>query len=151
MILFSRATRAAIHFDALKWAVELPPDGTFFLLDDALIRNIVGNLLSNAIKYTPDGESVEFIIREAQAGELHISVSDHGIGIPEEDLDQLFVSFHRASNVGTIAGTGLGLSIVKEAVSHHGGRIAVTSTVGEGSCFTVALPAPRCREDGSIP
>ena len=142
---------AAIHFDALKWTVELPPDETFFLLDDALIRNIVGNLLSNAIKYTPGGESVEFIIREIETGDLHISVSDHGIGIPEEDLDQLFASFHRASNVGTIAGTGLGLSIVKEAVAHHGGRIAVTSTMGAGSCFTVVMPAPRCREDGSIP
>jgi PAS domain S-box-containing protein len=142
---------AAVHFDALKWAIELPSQDACFELDDALIRNIVGNLLSNAMKYTPDGELVEFIIREGQAGELHISVADQGIGIPEQDLDQLFESFHRASNVGTIAGTGLGLSIVKEAVSHHGGRITVKSTVGQGSCFTVVLPARRCLEDGRTP
>jgi PAS domain S-box-containing protein len=131
----------ARHFDALKWVVELPPDESLYMLDDALLRNIVGNLISNAIKYTPAGGTVEFKIMEQQHT-LHISVSDQGIGIPQADLPNLFESFHRASNVGTITGTGLGLKIVKEAVLCHGGSISVDSTEGQGSCFTVVLPAP---------
>ena len=84
---------------------------------------------------------------QEQNGQLILTVSDQGIGIPETDRAQLFASFHRASNVGTIAGTGLGLSIVKEAVLCHQGSITVTSQEGKGSRFTVCLPAPRCNEE----
>ncbi len=67
-------------------------------------------------------------------------VSDQGIGIPAEALGHLFESFHRSSNVGTIAGTGLGLAIVKNAVTVYGGTIDVTSSPGEGARFTIRLP-----------
>lgn len=123
--------------------LELPPAEQRFWLDDTLIRNIVGNLLSNAIKYSPQGGLVRFAVQD-QGQALVFTVSDQGIGIPEADQAQLFVSFHRASNVGPIAGTGLGLSIVKEAVTCHQGEIRVTSTVGKGSTFTVTLPAHQC-------
>ena len=109
-------------------------------MDDSLIRNIVGNLLSNAIKYSPEGGEVRFSIIP-QGQELVLTVSDQGIGIPKADQAQLFISFHRASNVGPIAGTGLGLSIVKEAVACHQGSITLDSDVGQGSRFTVRLPA----------
>jgi signal transduction histidine kinase len=68
-------------------------------------------------------------------------VADTGIGIPAEEIPHLFGSFHRASNVGSIQGTGLGLAIVKNAVDRHGGRIEVASRLGEGTRFTVRLPA----------
>ena len=119
--------------------MELPASDSYYLLDDTLIRNIVGNLLSNAIKYSPRGGNVHFAIREVDST-LVITVSDQGIGIPLADQQKLFESFHRASNVGAIAGTGLGLSIVKEAVSCHQGSISVSSTEGQGSVFTVVLP-----------
>jgi signal transduction histidine kinase len=138
----------ARQFDALKWDVQLPPDDALYMLDDALLRNIVGNLISNAIKYTPAGGEVEVKVTE-QANALHITVADQGIGIPQADLPNLFESFHRASNVGTIAGTGLGLTIVKEAVQCHGGSIHVDSTEGLGSCFTVVLPAPPARAEAN--
>lgn len=123
--------------------LELPPATQLFWLDDTLIRNIVGNLLSNAIKYSPQGGNVRFSVRD-EGDALVFTVSDQGIGIPEADQAQLFVSFHRASNVGPIAGTGLGLSIVKEAVTCHLGDIRVDSTEGQGSTFTVTLPTHHC-------
>jgi signal transduction histidine kinase len=133
----------------LELVLDMPPTENHYLLDDSLIRNIVGNLLSNAIKYSPDGGVVRFsVVPEAQ--ELVFTVSDQGIGIPQADQEQLFVSFHRASNVGPIAGTGLGLSIVKEAVVCHHGSITVVSDVGKGSCFTVRLPAQPCDAEDTV-
>ncbi len=123
--------------------LELPAAAQLYWLDDTLIRNIVGNLLSNAIKYSPQGGLVHFAVQD-RGGALVFTVSDQGIGIPEADQAQLFVSFHRASNVGPIAGTGLGLSIVKEAVTCHLGSIQVRSQVGQGSTFTVTLPTHPC-------
>jgi signal transduction histidine kinase len=67
-------------------------------------------------------------------------IQDAGIGIPKEDLEQLFESFGRASNVGMIPGTGLGLAIVKKCVDLHRGKISVDSEVGIGTTFTVTLP-----------
>jgi PAS domain S-box-containing protein len=138
------------QFDALHWVVEVPPDEVHYMLDDALLRNIVGNLISNAIKYTPAGGTVEFKIGELK-DDLQITVTDQGIGIPEQDMPNLFESFHRASNVGAIAGTGLGLTIVKEAVLCHGGSIDVQSVVGRGSSFSVLLPAPRSKAEVERP
>jgi PAS domain S-box-containing protein len=123
--------------------VELPPLEQLYWLDDTLIRNIVGNLLSNAIKYSPHGGTALLSVQD-HGNTLVFTVSDQGIGIPEADQAQLFASFHRASNVGTISGTGLGLSIVKEAVSCHSGEIHVSSTVGQGSTFTVTVPTRHC-------
>ncbi len=129
------------QYDRACLVLELPAPEQQYLLDETLIRNIVGNLVSNALKYSPDGGEVCFSVHDRQDA-LVLTVSDRGIGIPEADLPHLFDSFHRASNVGPIAGTGLGLSIVKNAVSCHGGSIQVQSQVGSGSCFTVVLPLP---------
>ena len=127
------------QFSHIHLVLELPEPDQQFLLDDILIRNIVGNLLSNALKYSPDRGEVRFTVRELD-NQLVFIVSDVGIGIPAADQPHLFDSFHRASNVGAIAGTGLGLSIVKDAVSCHKGNIEVHSEVGRGSRFTVTIP-----------
>lgn len=108
-------------------------------LDEKLLRQILNNLLSNAIKYSPQGSTVHFEL-VCQQGEAVFRIQDHGIGIPIADQAQLFNSFHRASNVGTISGTGLGLAIVKKSVDLHGGNIKVSSEVGVGTTFTVTLP-----------
>jgi signal transduction histidine kinase len=107
--------------------------------DEKLLRHIFGNLLSNALKYSPGGGQVRFRVRR-ESDSTVFEVADQGIGIPPDELSHLFESFHRASNVGTIQGTGLGLAIVKNAVEMHGGGIDVTSTLGEGTTFTVRLP-----------
>jgi PAS domain S-box-containing protein len=119
---------------ALQFEAE-PATGLF---DEKLLRHIFGNLLSNAIKYSPQGGKVLFRV-SSQEGRVVFEVSDQGIGIPAEELPHLFEWFHRASNVGEIQGTGLGLAIVKNSVDLHGGRIEVTSTVGQGTRFTVTI------------
>lgn len=110
------------------------------LLDEKLLRHIVGNLVGNALKYSPDGGEVRVDVAVSEQ-ELSITVSDSGIGIPEADLSRLFETFHRAGNTGTISGTGLGLAIVKRAVERHGGRVVVSSHPGRGTMFSVELPA----------
>jgi PAS domain S-box-containing protein len=108
-------------------------------IDEKLLAHILTNLLSNAIKYSLEGGTVQFDL-VCTAREAIFCITDSGIGIPAEYLPQLFESFQRASNVGTIQGTGLGLAIVKKAVDLHRGTIAVESEVGVGTTFTVRLP-----------
>ena len=108
-------------------------------LDDKLLLYIFSNLLSNAIKYSPEGGIINFDLI-FQPEKVIFQVKDQGIGIPAAEQKQLFNSFHRASNVGTISGTGLGLAIAKKAVDLHQGEIAVKSEVGVGTTFIVTLP-----------
>ncbi len=112
---------------------------TLPLVDEKLLRHILGNLLSNAIKYSPGNSSVQFNLTCFDDKAI-FQIQDQGIGIPPEDLPRLFESFHRARNVGTIQGTGLGLAIVKQCVDLHKGEITVASEVGKGTTFTVTLP-----------
>ena len=112
---------------------------TLPLVDEKLLRHILGNLLSNAIKYSPGNSSVQFNLTCFDDKAI-FQIQDQGIGIPPEDLPRLFESFHRARNVGTIQGTGLGLAIVKQCVELHKGEITVASEVGKGTTFTVTLP-----------
>lgn len=108
-------------------------------MDEKLLGHILTNLLSNAMKYSPKGGTIRFdLICDSDSAVFQIQ--DTGIGIPPQDLEKLFESFRRASNVGTIAGTGLGLAIVKKCVDLHQGKIAVESQLGVGTTFTVTLP-----------
>jgi signal transduction histidine kinase len=109
------------------------------MMDEKLLRHILSNLLSNAIKYSTQGSTVSFEL-VCEQGDAVFRIQDQGIGIPVADQAQLFNSFHRASNVGTISGTGLGLAIVKKSVDFHGGNITFESEVGEGTAFIVTLP-----------
>ncbi len=107
--------------------------------DEKLLRNIIINLITNAVKFSPNAKEVIMQL-DSDHNNLTIQIRDHGIGIPESDLKELFTSFSRGSNVGTIEGTGLGLSIVKKAVDLLNGTIELKSKVGKGSEFKVTLP-----------
>lgn len=109
------------------------------VFDARILQQVIGNLLHNALKYSPSATTVHLAVAQTR-GQITLCIADAGIGIPLEDLPHLFEPFHRAGNVGTIQGTGLGLAIAKEAVELHGGTIAVTSRVGEGTTFTVTVP-----------
>lgn len=112
-------------------------------MDESLLQHILTNLLSNAIKYSPTGSTINFeLIYQDQVAIFQIK--DEGIGIPPEEQQQLFESFHRAKNVGNIPGSGLGLAIVKQCVDLHGGAIALRSEIGVGTTFTVTLPLQDC-------
>lgn len=114
-------------------------DGSDAQMDEKLLGHILTNLLTNAIKYSPDGGTVQFDLVCERTGVM-FRIQDSGIGIPPQDLERLFESFGRASNVGAIPGTGLGLAIVKRCVDLHKGEITVESEVGVGTTFTVTLP-----------
>lgn len=109
------------------------------LLDKRLMRQILVNLVGNALKYSAPATTV-CVHLSYTSTQLYITVQDEGIGIPAADLPHLFQPFHRAGNVSAIGGIGLGLVIAKEAAELHNGMITVTSELGKGSTFTVALP-----------
>ncbi|HVT03436.1 MAG TPA: ATP-binding protein [Thermoanaerobaculia bacterium] len=116
---------------------------TIVNVDRDRMRQVIDNLLSNALKYSSDGSDIHVVIRSLD-GFVRTSVVDRGIGIPEDELSQLFERFHRARNVSSryYGGLGLGLYIARAIVEAHGGKIAVESQEGQGSTFTVALPLP---------
>lgn len=108
-------------------------------LDEKLLLQILNNLLTNAIKYSPQETIVRFNCT-CQQHEVIFEIQDEGIGIPVEDQNRLFESFHRAKNAGNIPGTGLGLTIVQKSVNLHNGNISLVSKVGVGTTFQVRLP-----------
>ncbi|HEY9724839.1 MAG TPA: ATP-binding protein [Chroococcales cyanobacterium] len=108
-------------------------------MDEKLLWHVLSNLLSNAIKYSPEGGHVRFELC-CKPVEAIFRIQDDGIGIPLDDRQKLFESFHRGKNVGKIPGTGLGLCIVKRYVDLLGGQITLESEVGVGSIFTATLP-----------
>jgi signal transduction histidine kinase len=115
------------------------------LADSQWMTQVMNNLMSNAIRYTP-GEGLITISTGTRAADgrswATVTVSDTGIGIPEEELPYIFDRFFRGEEPRTmqISGTGLGLAILKEIVELHGGRVTVESEVDRGSSFTVWLP-----------
>ena len=108
-------------------------------LDKKLFTQIMNNLIENAFKYSPNSQLPEVHINY-QENQVEIKVKDYGIGVPKEDLERLFETFYRASNVDNIQGTGLGLAIVKEYIELHGGKISVESNVNEETIFSILLP-----------
>ncbi len=135
--IVSRYTGAAIsHNIALTTDVKSGEERV--LCDPDFLDLILGNLLSNALKYTPDGKAI--CVRAFVAnGSLTIAVADKGIGIPKEKQQYVFMRFYQVKD-GHM-GSGIGLSIVQKLVELHHGTISLTSRVGEGSTFTVTLPA----------
>jgi signal transduction histidine kinase len=110
--------------------------------DRELMEYAVYNLLTNAIKYSPAGTNVR-VGGRFDSGALRLAVADEGMGMDEKELRSIFKKFYRTrkAEASGEAGTGIGLSIVDQIVTHHGGRIEVTSQPGRGSCFTLVLPA----------
>jgi PAS domain S-box-containing protein len=109
--------------------------------DQHRLAQVVDNLLSNAIKFTPDGGRVEARLT-SRDGQALIEVQDSGMGIPPDEQGKLFDRMYRASAAADrhIPGVGLGLTIVKGIVEAHGGKVGLTSEVGEGTTFFVELP-----------
>ncbi|HYI67574.1 MAG TPA: ATP-binding protein [Candidatus Limnocylindrales bacterium] len=107
--------------------------------DAIRIERVLRNLLDNALKYSPDGGTVEVVVR-SEGGWAVAEVTDHGVGIPEDELPLLFEKFHRGSNTRDLRGTGLGLAGSRAVMQQLGGTIEVRSRLGEGSTFSLRLP-----------
>ena len=102
----------------------------------------VMNLLENAVKYSPAPASIDMTV-DLSNGFVLLGVKDSGIGIPDGDLPRIFDRFYTVNKARSrkFGGSGLGLSIVKSIVNKHRGDISVVSKLGEGSAFTIRLPA----------
>lgn len=120
------------------------PERIAFLGDREKLSQVFINLLSNAIKFNRPGGQVTVESRQHGAA-LEVSVTDSGIGIPEEELERIFVHFYQVDKGLTrkFEGTGIGLSVARSLAQLHGGDIMVESRVGEGSTFTVVLPGSK--------
>jgi len=117
--------------------------------DQKLLYQAFSNLLSNAVKYSPGGGSID-VAAQVISEHVAVTVSDHGIGIPTDDLDRLFERYHRGSNVSGIVGTGIGLYLVKMVVDLHAGSIEVASKLGKGTRFTLRLPMMSAQASSSL-
>ena len=133
------------HFDvSVDIAGDLPP----VVADEGAIRRALQNLVTNAVKYGADGRWLGLSVRRgATRGreEVQLTVADRGRGIEADDLPHIFDAFYRGRRAvdEQIHGNGLGLSLVKRIAEAHGGRVTVRSAPGEGTAFTIHLPAAK--------
>jgi|GEM_PF-4391576 len=126
-----------------RFAVETSVTQLHGTWDRGRLERVFGNLFSNAIKYSPDGGTIHIGCARTMHEDHEwgtVTIRDEGIGIPQNDLPFIFERNRRAANVGHIRGNGLGLAGAADVVRLHGGSIAVMSSVGRGSIFTVRLP-----------
>lgn len=107
--------------------------------DPSLLIHILRNLIFNSLKYSEKARDPEVHL-SFQGSYFEVRIKDYGLGIPKEDQDHIFTSFHRAKNVGNIKGTGLGLNIVQELTKKLNGELWFNSKLGKGSEFFVSFP-----------
>ncbi len=133
--------QVAIENKHLHVQYELSADLPDIRGSQAELFRAVTNLIENAVNFTPDGGTIT-LVTSADSTHVHVQISDTGIGISAEDLAHIFDHYYRGDVANTYAqtGTGLGLAIVKRVVDLHGGTITVSSEVGVGTTFDVALP-----------
>ncbi|MGZ8850959.1 MAG: sensor histidine kinase, partial [Thermoanaerobaculia bacterium] len=121
------------------------PDETLIVSGDRdRLEQVLGNLLENAVKYSPEGSEI-LVTVDNEEDQVVTSVCDNGIGIPSDELTQVFERFHRGRQVSSTnyGGLGLGLYITKQIIERHGGKIWVESREGSGTMFSFSLPAVR--------
>lgn len=122
--------------------VQSHTDSVFMDYDPDRLLQVVYNLISNGLKFTPPGGTVHISIEPHEPGMLAIAVADTGVGIPPEDMPNIFERFYQAKNqeAANGGGSGIGLAFVKELLKAMGGSASVKSTLGKGSVFTILLP-----------
>ncbi|HEY3303486.1 MAG TPA: response regulator [Candidatus Binatia bacterium] len=126
----------------LKLETHIDPETDSVALDPAKLKQVLYNYLSNAIKFTPDGGRITVRAAPESANEFRLEVEDTGAGIKPEDMGKLFTEFQQlhAPHATEYKGTGLGLALTKKIVEAQGGRVGVSSVLGQGSVFFAVLP-----------
>jgi signal transduction histidine kinase len=134
--------RLRLEDEGFRWEIDLAPGLPRIAGDAIALQHCLLNLLDNAVKYSRDRKEIRVVARERD-GMVSLAVSDRGIGIAAEDLPRIFEKFVRVETglVHTVKGAGLGLSLVDQIVRAHHGRVEVASTPGQGSIFTMLIPA----------
>ena len=120
---------------------DYPITSVWIEIDTDKMTQVIDNILNNAIKYSPDGGKITVSMKTTD-DQMILSISDQGLGIPQEDLPKIFDRFYRVDKARSRAqgGTGLGLAIAKEIIKQHNGFIWAKSEYGKGSTFTIVLP-----------
>ena len=120
---------------------DYPINSVWIEIDTDKMTQVIDNILNNAIKYSPDGGKITVSMKNTD-DQMILSISDHGLGIPKQDLPKIFDRFYRVDRARSRAqgGTGLGLAIAKEIIKQHKGFIWAKSEYGKGSTFTIVLP-----------
>jgi len=130
---------ASQHVFSLEMNDDFPESA---MVDEGRIIQVLDNLLSNSVKYSPKGGVVK-LAAAAKPDKLEISISDQGIGMSENQLDQVFDKFYRAKTKDkAVQGLGLGMSIVKEIIEAHEGGVVIKSSIGEGTQVLFTVPHP---------
>ena len=148
-----------VRDDALERAISIDRDfgarRSGLIADPARFQQVIWNLLRNAVKFTPSGGRISIRTRDAagekEEAELHIEISDTGIGIESEALDRIFLPFDQGTLAGPqrLGGVGLGLAIARSIVQLHGGAISASSGgADQGATFTVILPGATAPPSG---
>lgn len=117
-----------------------PPE--HFICDPNFLKEIIVNLINNAVRYSPNGGDI-LIELTTDPMQVVFRIQDHGIGIPEDELEQVFEPFYRANNADSISGTpgaGFGLTVVQRLVELHQGKVTLESILNQGTTVTVTLP-----------
>jgi len=146
-ISWSTFVRDVVHrhhtaFSDRHFRVDLEGDERVVNGDRDRLEQVLGNLLENAVKYSPEGSDISVDVDD-RGDHVVTAVSDRGMGIPADELGQVFERFHRGRHVSSTnyGGLGLGLYITKQIVERHGGQIWVESREGQGTTFYFSLPA----------
>ncbi len=130
----------------LEFEQGLVKDDQKISFDGKRISQALINLISNALKFTPDGESVTLSV-SVKNNMARFEVRDTGIGIKDDEMDEIFMEFHQGDTVKSSEGAGLGLPLSRQLVIMHQGDIAVQSKLGQGACFTMTLPLQKPEEE----
>lgn len=127
----------------IKTNVDIKEGIDVIYVDSKMVGEALSNLYSNAIKYTPEGGTISINVNKNEKG-ISFSVTDSGFGIPEEDKNQIFNKFFRASNIKkySIEGTGVGLYVAKMIIDSCGGQIDFESKINKGTTFRFTIPQP---------
>ncbi|WP_456272894.1 cell wall metabolism sensor histidine kinase WalK [Bacillus sp. AK031] len=127
---------------------KLPDKALFVDIDKDKLTQVLDNIISNALKYSPEGGLLTFKVEEKDEM-IQVSVSDQGLGIPQDNLSKIFERFYRVDKARSrqMGGTGLGLAIAKEMISAHGGNIWAESKEGTGTTISFTLPYDSTQED----
>ncbi|MBU9722326.1 MULTISPECIES: cell wall metabolism sensor histidine kinase WalK [Bacillaceae] len=132
---------------------KLPNNKDFIINGDRdKLTQLLDNILSNAVKYSPEGGTINCVLKE-EKDRVVISIKDEGVGIPKENIQHVFDRFYRVDKARSrnLGGTGLGLAIAKEIVLAHGGSIWVSSDWGKGTTISFSLPYDEAvKEDEDI-
>lgn len=134
--------------ETIMFKRHIPREPVIIEIDEDKVMQVLDNIISNANKYSPDGGRISFYLKKFE-DEIEVSIADEGLGVPDEDLANVFDRFFRVDKARSreMGGTGLGLAIAREVIEAHGGRIWVERNKTKGTIIKFTLPYSDLPED----